>query len=53
MQCYNTGVEFKYRPVKILSAGLAEISDIRVLRDNDHIYAVDEDELHRLLALHD
>lgn len=45
------GEEFKYSPVKILSEGLAEINTLDVVRDNDHLYLVDQEELDRILAL--
>lgn len=46
-----TGVEFKYRPVKVLTEDLAEIKDISVVRENDQLYVVDKEELDRILGL--
>ncbi|MCO5613128.1 hypothetical protein L7F22_067403 [Adiantum nelumboides] len=44
------GHEFNYSPVKILSEGLAEINTLEVVRDNDQLYLVDQEELDRILA---
>ncbi|KAH7425341.1 hypothetical protein KP509_11G050100 [Ceratopteris richardii] len=45
--------EFQYSPVKVLSDRLAEISSLDVVRDNDHLYLVDQEELDRILSLND
>lgn len=42
---------FKYSPLTVLSSSLAEISDISVVRDNDHLYIVDQEELERILGI--
>ncbi|MCO5596823.1 hypothetical protein L7F22_050893 [Adiantum nelumboides] len=40
---------FLYSPVMILSNDLAEVNDISAVRNDDHLYVVDEQELTRLL----
>lgn len=47
----KTGELFKYSPLTVLSNSLAEISDISVVRDNDHLYIVDQEELQRILGI--
>ncbi|KAH7300928.1 hypothetical protein KP509_23G003900 [Ceratopteris richardii] len=43
--------EFQYSPVKILTEGLAEVSTLDLIRDNDHLYIVDQQELDRILGI--
>ena len=44
------GQEFNYSPVKILNDGLAEIKSIDVIRENDNLYLIDEEEFKRLFG---
>ena len=44
------GQEFNYSPVKILNDGLAEIKYIDVIRENDNLYLIDEEEFKRLFG---
>ncbi|KAH7440648.1 hypothetical protein KP509_03G003800 [Ceratopteris richardii] len=42
--------QFNYSPVKVFTDNLAEIDDINVVRDNDNLFIVDQEELERVLA---
>eukprot|EP01018_Ginkgo_biloba_P019913 Gb_34207 [translate_table: standard] len=39
------GMKFAYHPTKILNEDGAEIDDINVIRDNDHLFIIDKDEV--------
>ncbi|KAH7278030.1 hypothetical protein KP509_38G020400 [Ceratopteris richardii] len=41
--------EFNYHPVAILDIHMGEITDINIVRDGDHLYIVDQEQLHQLL----
>lgn len=37
-----------YKPTRVLSEFGAEIDDVALIRDNDHLHLVDEEELYQL-----
>jgi hypothetical protein len=40
--------ELNYSPTRILDDRLAEIKSLDVIRENDHLYVIDEEEFRRL-----
>ena len=42
------GQELNYSPIKILNDGLAEIESLDVIRENDNLYLIDEEEFKRI-----
>ena len=42
------GEKFNYNPTRVLSKEAAEIDDISVVRENDHLYIIDDCQLQSL-----